>query len=71
MLGVIVFIYLFILKMIISYPIVIIVVLNAKVFERTRRFFFFFLNKVLNVILAFEFGMRKKKVGVMEISDNC
>ena len=38
-------------------------------------FFFFFLNKALNVILTFEFGMRKKrkkgKKGGMEISDNC
>ena len=42
-----------ILKVIISYPIVIIIVLNVK---------FFFLNKVLNVILTFEFGMRKEKL---------
>ena len=43
-----------ILKVIISYPIVMIIVLNVK--------FFFFLNKVLNVILTFEFGMRKEKL---------
>jgi len=43
-----------ILKVIRSYPIVMIVVLNVKVFIKK--------NKVLNVILTFEFGMRKEKL---------
>ena len=43
-----------ILKVIISYQIVMIIVLNVN--------FFFFKKKVLNVILTFEFGMRKEKL---------
>ena len=58
-----------ILKMIISYLIVMIIVLNMKVFflwKKSEGFrknveCFFFKSNVLNVILTFEFGKRKKK----------
>ena len=63
-----------VLKMIISYLIVMIIVLNmkvfflffffgkkkVKVFQRTWNFFFY--KNVLNVILTFEFGKKKKRV---------
>ena len=39
-----------------------IIVLDVKVFEGTWSFSFSFFNKVLNVIITFEFGMRKRKV---------